>query len=196
MTEQDKPKRDKSKSDKPIAENTDSAVESGRIAKILARVGVASRREIERLIEAGDVDPGAARVAEQAGVGLRTVFRHFEDMGGLYAQVTERLEAEILPIVMTPWASSEWRGRLRELGARRAGIYERILPFKVAANLRRFQSDWLMAAYKRFLTMERSGLAGILPPAIRDDVELFSALEMATAFVNSQTRYVSAVAFS
>ena len=134
------------------------------------------------LIEAGDVDPGAARVAEQAGVGLRTVFRHFEDMDGLYAQVTERLEAEILPVVMTPWASTEWRGRLRELVARRAGIYERILPFKVAANLRRFQSDWLMAAYKRFLTMERSGLAGILPPAIRDDVELFSALEMATAF--------------
>jgi 23S rRNA pseudouridine2605 synthase len=55
MTEQDKPKRDKSKSDKPIAENTDSAVESGRIAKILARVGVASRRDVERMVAEGRI---------------------------------------------------------------------------------------------------------------------------------------------
>ena len=55
MTEQDKPKRDKSKSDKAIAETTDSAVESGRIAKILARVGVASRRDVERMVAEGRI---------------------------------------------------------------------------------------------------------------------------------------------
>ena len=36
------------------------------------------------LIEGGDLMPSAARVAEEAGVGLRTVFRHFDDMDSLY----------------------------------------------------------------------------------------------------------------
>ncbi|WP_084398707.1 TetR/AcrR family transcriptional regulator [Henriciella aquimarina] len=134
------------------------------------------------LIQDGEMEPSAASVAEQAGVGLRTVFRHFEDMDGLYREMTERLEAEILPIVMTPWQSSEWHDRLRELVARRAGIYERILPLKVASNLRRFSSPHLMNAYRRFLTMERAGLMGILPDDIKADETLLGALEMLTGF--------------
>ena len=135
-----------------------------------------------RLIQEGNMDPSAASVAEEAAVGLRTVFRHFEDMDSLYRELTARLEAEILPIVMKPWASADWRERLHELVARRAKIYERILPFKVAANLRRYQSDWLMHDYRRFLTMERSGLHGILPDEVLADKGLSAALEMVTGF--------------
>lgn len=134
------------------------------------------------LIQEGDMDPSAARVAEAAGVGLRTVFRHFEDMDGLYGEMTNQLEAEILPVVMTPWSSTAWRERIRELVSRRAGIYERILPLKVAANLRRFSSAYLMQDYRRFLTMERAGLNGILPDEIRNDKSLVGALELVTGF--------------
>lgn len=135
-----------------------------------------------RLIQNGNMDPSAASVAEEAAVGLRTVFRHFEDMDSLYRELTARLEAEILPIVMKPWASTDWRARLHELVSRRAGIYERVLPFKVAANLRRYQSDWLMHDYNRFLTMERGGLHGILPDKVLADEGLSAALEMVTGF--------------
>ena len=55
MTEQDKPKRGKPKSDKTIPEAADSATESGRIAKILARAGVASRRDAERMVAEGRI---------------------------------------------------------------------------------------------------------------------------------------------
>ncbi len=135
-----------------------------------------------RLILDGNLDPSAASVAEEAAVGLRTVFRHFEDMDSLYRELTARLEAEILPIVMKPWSSADWRARLHELVSRRAGIYERIMPFKVAANLRRYQSDWLMHDYQRFLRMERSGLHGILPDEVLADQGLSAALEMVTGF--------------
>lgn len=134
------------------------------------------------LIEAGDVDPSAADVAEQAGVGLRTVFRHFEDMDGLYREMAERLESEILPVVMSPWQSQDWRGRLHELIHRRAGIYERIMPLKVSANIRRYSSAQLKHAYTRFLTMERAGLMGILPDSIKSDDSLLGALELLTGF--------------
>ncbi|RYD83835.1 MAG: TetR/AcrR family transcriptional regulator, partial [Sphingomonadales bacterium] len=43
-----------------------------------------SRDQIVRamidLVRAGEMQPAAARVAEKANVGLRTVFRHFEEM--------------------------------------------------------------------------------------------------------------------
>lgn len=53
MTHQDKPRRGKPKSDAPP--RTEIAAESGRIAKILARAGVASRRDAERMIAEGRV---------------------------------------------------------------------------------------------------------------------------------------------
>ena len=55
MTEQDKPKRAKPQSGKDIPETVETAVESGRIAKILARVGVASRRDVERMVAEGRI---------------------------------------------------------------------------------------------------------------------------------------------
>ena len=42
------------------------------------------------LIEEGDLRPSAARIAERAGVSLRTVFHHFEDLETLYTVVSER----------------------------------------------------------------------------------------------------------
>lgn len=134
------------------------------------------------LIRAGDMAPRAAAVADAAGVSLRTVFRHFEDMESLYREMAERMEAELMPIVLAPFEAPDWRGRLSELVSRRAHIYERVLPLRVAASVRRFQSPFLMDDYRRFLRLERTGLTSILPAAIRADRTLFSALEMVTGF--------------
>ncbi len=134
------------------------------------------------LIRAGDMVPRAAAVADAAGVSLRTVFRHFEDIESLYREMAERMEAELMPIVLAPFEARDWRGRLSELLSRRAEIYERVLPLRVAASLRRFQSPFLMDDYRRFLRLERTGLESILPAAITGDRTLFSALEMVTGF--------------
>ena len=66
--------------------------------------------------------------------------------------------------------------------ARRAGIYERVLPLKVAAGVRRFQSPYLMADHRRFLVMERDGLKSVLPRSIIAKPLLFSALEATLGF--------------
>lgn len=134
------------------------------------------------LVRAGDMEPSAARVAEQAGVSLRTVFRHFEEMDSLYREMTARMEAEILPIVMKPFSASEWRGRLMEMVSRRAQIFEQIMPVRVAGNVRRFQSDYLMDDYRRATLMERSIVRGILPDAVLANEALTAALETATCF--------------
>ncbi len=135
-----------------------------------------------KLIRAGEMNPGAAQVAEAAGVSLRTVFRHFDEMDILYREIAALMEAEVLPIVAEPFTASDWGGRLFELVARRAGIYERVMPLKVAAGVRRFQSPYLMADHRRFLVMEREGLKGVLPKSVIAKPLLFSALETALGF--------------
>ncbi|NNC71760.1 MAG: TetR/AcrR family transcriptional regulator [Sphingomonadaceae bacterium] len=134
------------------------------------------------LIRDGEMHPSAAQVADRAGVSLRTVFRHFEEIESLNREIGAIIEDEILPMALKPLEARGWRAQLRELIARRAEIYERIMPIRIAASIRRFQSDYLMDDYRRFVTIERAGLESLLPKKIRDRKRLFAALEMVTGF--------------
>ncbi|MFU8815537.1 MAG: TetR/AcrR family transcriptional regulator [Pseudomonadales bacterium] len=134
------------------------------------------------LIREGDVSPSAARVAERAGVALRTVFRHFEDMDSLYREMSARVESQIMPQFLKPYEARAWRPRLRELVARRAALNEQIFPFRLAGDLRRFQSTFLMEDYRRSLALERLALGAVLPRQLSADPILFAALDMATGF--------------
>jgi AcrR family transcriptional regulator len=134
------------------------------------------------LIREGDMSPSAAKVADRARVGLRTVFRHFEDMDSLYVEMAERIMSEIMPKVFAPFEARDWRGRFFEHIARRIEIYEYIMPVRVSANLRRFQSRFLMEEYRRALLIERSGLEALMPAEINADKVLFAAIETAASF--------------
>lgn len=145
-----------------------------------------SRRQIVEamlaLVRQGNMRPSAAQVAEESGVSLRTVFRHFEEMDELFREMTTIIEAEVMPILARPYQSSHWRDQLDELLAKRVELYERIMPMKVSGSLRRFQSNYLMEDHKNFLELERSGLDDVLPKTLKTEVVLFSALEMAMGF--------------
>lgn len=164
----------------PIAV-ADAETTDGRLLR-----GERSRQQIVdallNLIRSGEMNPSAAQVAEAAHVSLRTVFRHFEEMDSLRMEMTAQMEAEIWPILQEPFDAETWRGRLEQLIARRARIYEHVMPVKVAASLRRFQSAYLKKDYDRFLTLERTGLHTVLPKSVISDSVLFSAIEMATSF--------------
>ena len=64
------------------------------------RRSVRSRQRIVEallgLIRDGEMHPSAAQVAQKAGVSLRTVFRHFEDMESLNREMGAIIEDEIL----------------------------------------------------------------------------------------------------
>ncbi|QNQ11984.1 TetR family transcriptional regulator [Sphingomonas alpina] len=134
------------------------------------------------LVGNGDVQPSAARVAEAAGVGLRTVFRHFDDMDSLYREMSEAIEARVLPVMLRPFTTSSWREQLRELAARRCEVYEAILPYRITASLKRFQSAFLMQDYRRMLRIERSSIEAILPPALLADPVQSNVLHMSLSF--------------
>ncbi|WP_246610958.1 TetR/AcrR family transcriptional regulator [Aquisediminimonas profunda] len=121
------------------------------------------------LVGNGDVSPSAARVAEVAGVGLRSVFRHFDDMDALYREMCDAIEAKVIPIIMEVPRGDTWKERMLYTADKRARVFEAILPYRISANLKRFQSEFLMQDYKRMLRLESESLDAQLPPSVRDD---------------------------
>lgn len=134
------------------------------------------------LVREGEMSPSAAQVAERASVGLRTVFRHFDEMEILYREIAEVTRARILPALLKPYVGLTWQENLTELIARRIAIYEDIMPLKVAGSVLRFRSPFLMEGYNEHLRMERKTLKQVLPDNLVEDRELFRALEMVTSF--------------
>lgn len=121
------------------------------------------------LVGKGDVAPSAARVAEVAGVGVRSVFRHFDDMDALYREMGEVIEARVLPTILEIPAGETWKARLLDIAGRRAKVFETILPYRISGSLKRFQSEFLMQDYKRMLRLESATVDALLPPAVRAD---------------------------
>lgn len=148
--------------------------------------GDQSRRQIVdamlALVREGEMSPSAAQVAERANVGLRTVFRHFEEMEVLYREMADAIAEKVMPLMKAPYAKEGWRDRLTEMIDRRIDIHEEIMPLKIAGSILRFRSGFLMQDYRNHLRMERKGLEAILPDTIRKDQTLFRAIEMVTSF--------------
>ncbi len=84
------------------------------------------------LVGGGHIAPSAAEVAEQAGVGLRSVFRHFDDMDSLYSEMSDAIEVRLMPVLLKPLAATEWKPRVRELAERRMTVFETMLPYRIS----------------------------------------------------------------
>ena len=134
------------------------------------------------LVGNGDVAPSAARVAEVAGVGLRSVFRHFDDMDELYKEMGDVIEARVMPIILQAPSGATWKEKLIDIADRRAKVFETILPFRISANLKRFQSPYLMQDYRRMLRLESETVEAHLPRAVKDDVVAARGLNVILSF--------------
>ena len=134
------------------------------------------------LVGSGVIAPGAAQVAGAAGVGLRSVFRHFDDMESLYREMAGHIEATVLPITLRPLEAVHWRDRVRELTGRRATVFEMIMPYRLSANIRRFDSEFLMQGYVRMLRLERSSLEAVLPASVMAEPGLVDTLLVPLSF--------------
>jgi AcrR family transcriptional regulator len=136
------------------------------------------------LIVGGDLAPSAARVAEEAGIGLRTVFRHFDDMDALYAEITATITERVMPIVAAPYPDQDWRANVRDMVRRRVRVFETTLPFRLAANIKRYQSPFLMGQYGKVVMLERELLLRLLPGAVLTERINVEALCAALSFQN------------
>lgn len=148
--------------------------------------GAENRRKIVEamlaLIGEGAIAPGAEVVAARAEVGLRTVFRHFDDMDSLYREISARMNEELMPIATAPLPEGDGRVRLNELVARRARVFERMMPFKIAADVHKHRSPFLTAEHARMAEFMRASLTEALGPKLARDKQRLEALDMILSF--------------
>jgi AcrR family transcriptional regulator len=133
------------------------------------------------LIGEGVVLPSAEAVAARAGVGLRTVFRRFKDMESLYAELSARMRAQIAPLIAEPVPGGDWRARIDAMLERRAKIYERLMPYKVADDAHRAGSATLQRQHAKMVATQRRILDAILPPELRG-TDVAEAVDLAASF--------------
>lgn len=134
------------------------------------------------LVEDGNMDPSAQEVADEASVGLRSVFRHFDDMDSLYSDVIAKMEQEIMPIVFAPYETIGWKAQLNERIDRRVTIYERLRNLLIFGRIRRYKSAVMAHDVNRVSKMQRNQLKEVLPKEVAADKMLFEALDVMTSF--------------
>ena len=134
------------------------------------------------LVREGNGLPSAETVAARAGVGLRTVFRLFEDMDGVYRGMQAMLGAEIQPLLDGPITETDWRAALDVLIDRRARAYEAMLPLQIAADAQRHRSRALQEGRARLVRTQRDMLLPVLPAAVIGDPARLDALDLTLSF--------------
>jgi TetR/AcrR family transcriptional regulator of autoinduction and epiphytic fitness len=87
------------------------------------------------LVGEDDVRPTGPRVASRAGVSVRSVFQHFDDLESLYAAVSERSSARVAPLIVSIDVSLPLEERIKLLAHQRAGVLETISPVLRAATV-------------------------------------------------------------
>lgn len=151
---------------------TTTAPADGRLAR--------SARTREAVIDAllelhleGDLSPTTGRVAERAGVSLRTVYGHFDDLESLYAEAGQRAMDRVRELAVAFTASwSDDPGRLpldrraRLFAEARAVALEWLLPISRAAALREALSPQMLRNRERFVALGDSEVRRLFAPEL------------------------------
>ena len=87
------------------------------------------------LVEEGDLRPTAPRIAERAGVSVRSVFQHFDDLETLFAAMGSRVVERLAPLVRPIDSSAPLTDRITEFVRQRCQVHEAVTPINRAAIL-------------------------------------------------------------
>ena len=139
------------------------------------------------LLGEGNLNPGAAAVAERSGVSLRSVFRYFDDMDSLTGRAIARQMERAAPLFDLLESDGTLPERSRRLATHRVLQHRELAPFARAA-LRR--SERFPAVAEGVATRRdalRRQVEALFSPELdalsRDERdEVLSALEAVTSF--------------
>ena len=155
---------------------TDAGLTDGRVQR--------GARNRERIVEAmlelirqGKLRPTAEQVAERAGVGTRTVFRHFDDMDSLFSEMNIAIRKEVRPLIEGIELPSSLRERVALLAQRRGKVFEQITPFRRAAAIQVWRSKFLKHEHRTLSKSLRDDLLRVLPELLeQSDARLATAV--------------------
>ena len=161
----------------PVAQSTSD----GRLKR-----SVATRKKILQALTAltyeGFLSPTAEQVAMRADVGLRTVFRHFDDMDSLYREINTDLELKVQPLLKIRLSGSTWQERVLQSIEIRSDFYESTAAMYLASQVHRHESDFLTQNLMDSARQQRDLLQRLLPAAVAKNSTLLNALDLVLSF--------------
>ncbi|MEM8562806.1 MAG: helix-turn-helix domain-containing protein [Pseudomonadota bacterium] len=145
---------------------------SERSRRAIIEAGIALMKE-------GTLTPTAQQIAARAQVGLRSFFRHFEDMEALYAAVDEELRSFYEGVFIGGNRDGSLRERIGHAVELRAQAYEDIKNIMLASTCKLWQSEVVKKNYARGQRRLRGDLDEWLPELKllrKDDREAVDAM--------------------
>jgi AcrR family transcriptional regulator len=136
------------------------------------------------LLESGEPQPTARQISAEAGVSLRSVFQHFDDMESVYAMCVARQLERLAPLRAPIAADGDVDTRLEALIRQRSQIYERIAPVRRAAMAVAPTSPVIRDALAEMAGEHRREVATLFSAELgnRERRDRLAALEVATCF--------------
>lgn len=137
---------------------------------------------LQDLVNEGVLVPTAQTVAERAGVGIRTVFRHFADMETLFATMDVQLRESYEGLFAGGDRAGALADRILHVIERRASAYEKLSSLMLSSRAQMWRSPVLQKNYARNQRGLRKDLADWLPEIAGLSPVRREAVDAATSF--------------
>ena len=168
----------------------------GRVARS-ERTREAIAEALLELLNEGVLRPRAQEIAKRADVAVRTVFQHFDDMEGLYAEILRRQSERIAPFLAPLDPHRSTADKVRTLIEMRDNMYALAAPLRrgmiriaAAANSKTFESA--LEELRRVMTQQiQQGFVKALhlntdPYDVLPRIEAITSFEMWDHFTQIQ----------
>jgi AcrR family transcriptional regulator len=116
-----------------------------------------------QLIKEGNLVPTAQQVADHAKVGIRSVFRHFEDMEAIFATADELWRNDFVKSTSGVDPTLPLEQRIIDLVNGLVQVYESNTNILKSTAIRRWRSAFLKQNYAKYQSIIRSDVQRALP---------------------------------
>lgn len=159
----------------------------GRLARS-ARTRHAVVDALLDLLNEGDLRPTAARIAERAGVSLRIVFHHFDDLEAIYSELADRQAERVKPLTAPISVALPFARRVEKFAAQRGRLLETLSPVRRSAVLMEPFRPALAKRLKHARDLMRAAAIAAFAPelskvAADEKRATVAALDVATSWV-------------
>jgi AcrR family transcriptional regulator len=136
------------------------------------------------LQEEGVLVPTAQQIADRAGVGIRSFFRHFEDMESLFKAIDDHIRDSYEALFIGGDRSGTLEQRIDGMVRRRADAFESVTNITQGTRAQLWRYQTLRDAYARNQRGLRKDLDNLLPElhslpdATRESIDAITSFEM------------------
>jgi AcrR family transcriptional regulator len=160
---------------------TTSPVTDGRLLRGIRTRNLIVDALLDLLTE-GTPSPTAAQIARRAGVSVRSVFQHFEDLESLYADLARQQAERVRPLLEARPTDGSLGDRVDALVEQRQRLYASIRPVRHAIGARADTSPALRRRLETLARQLREQLSTSFADELAGAPRLLDALDAACSF--------------